>query len=274
MRWLIDAQRGILTTTPSTSDSARESGHWYDDDAKLVTAVPYATPRKGTHSPTLRDAKKYKLRPSVTTILQLLDKPALHTWAVKHAVEASLKAKRKDDEEDVELVKRIIKYHEEHAKGLAAFGTQVHYGISEGLSGKKAKLDPAPTGIVKEFWKWYNDSGFKVEKSEHTFVSPLGYAGTIDFLGTLDGEPVIADFKTQDHTEEKDAKFYDEYALQLAGYAIGTNNMERRRFSLVVSRTTPGLVTVHEWNNSVKWDRTFGYLWQLWKLLRDYDPLA
>ena len=53
--------------------------HWYKQDGSPCYEVPYADPKKGMRSTTIRDARKLNLVPSVTTILQVMDKPGLRS---------------------------------------------------------------------------------------------------------------------------------------------------------------------------------------------------
>ena len=55
---------------------SEESGHYYTRDGSPA----YTTNGRGT---TLRDARKLGLKPSVTTILQVVDKAALTSWLVR-----------------------------------------------------------------------------------------------------------------------------------------------------------------------------------------------
>lgn len=256
-----------------------EQGHWYGADGRLITQVPYAAPRAGFRAPTLRDARLGGLRPSVTTLLGLLDKPGLRVWGIKHAVHTALYTLRRYDETPDEHVKRVIAAHDEFAEEAADRGTQIHSLLARGLGNGHYSPDEPEAEIVDAFWPVYKDLGLVVERAEHSFVSPFGWAGTVDWLGTWRGQPAILDFKTQEFDDPKDANFYEEHALQLSGYALGTGNVDRKRLSLILSRNKPGVVAFHAWGAKdselvPRYDRAFTALWNLWRILKNYDPAS
>ena len=74
------------------SDFVAEGGHWYTKDGTpAYTQLVASGKRKGLDRPTtLRDARKLSLVPSVTTLMNLMDKPALTHWKIKRAVEKAL----------------------------------------------------------------------------------------------------------------------------------------------------------------------------------------
>lgn len=183
-----------------------ESGHWYDPtNSKLVLSVPYADPRQGLRPTTLRDARKLGLFPSVTTILNILDKPGLRQWSLERAVTAALTRPRPlfQPEDTRELVKEVLEAADEYKNWAADFGTKVHLGLSVSLG--MSEMVPFPDEIANEpdvlevvhhfFTDWFHTAGLVCEKSEHSFISSLGYAGTVDFFGTWNNKPCILDFK-------------------------------------------------------------------------------
>ena len=157
--------------------------------------------------------------PSVTTILSVLDKPALPRWAAvevaTYAVEhreswAGLPAR-----DAVELLKKAPWGK---TKNAADAGTDAHAYCEARLKGEKAErpdaslfsplhgkafenvdailAELAPTAVAVEATAWSN---------------AYGYAGTFDALVLINGELVLCDLKTSKGV-------YEEYALQLAAY--------------------------------------------------------
>lgn len=251
-------------------------GHWYDRTGKLILEQPYADKKRRdagyTRPTTLRDARKLGLLPSVTTILSLLDKPGLRNWKIDWAIELALRDSLRSPEE-------IKLMAQEQVDWAAAQGTKVHLGISEHFAGHPIEIEPEIDIITNRFFVWYRDSGLHITKSEMPVVSPLGYAGTVDYIGTWDHpergrRPVIADFKTQDFEEEAKALFYDEHALQLSGYAMAAGCEDHDRLSIIISRQVPGLVAMHDWTKDKdRWDSAFCNLWATWQDLKNYYPL-
>jgi len=137
--------------------------------------------------------------PSVTTILGILNKPALLEWAWQMGCQGlDYKAIRDD---------------------AASVGTLAHYFIMCYLRSEKpdtseysqADIDRAENCLIK-FWDW--EKGHKIESIlvETPLVSEeYQFGGTIDFFGKVDGQPTLVDFKTG-------KAIYPEFFYQLAAY--------------------------------------------------------
>jgi len=242
-----------------------ESGHWYDKDGHLILEVPRAR-GGGTRPPNLRDARKYSYLPSVTTVLGVVDRPGLRVWWTEAVIETALRLPHATKGEIIEEASAYVEW-------AAQQGSKIHLGISEHFNGRYISIEPEVDATVREFWPWYSTSGLVVLRSERPVVSPLGYAGTVDYEGTYDGHPCFLDFKTQDFDRVQDANFYDEHALQLAGYAEAAGHPEYKRLSAILSRTTPGLVAFHDWTpENARWSKAWLALWEFWQHLKNYYP--
>lgn len=106
----------------------------------------------------------------------------------------------------------------------AAFGTAVHDSISSLLLNKPIDTDTSTLSLkylgdymdaIKYFTKFMADSNISHLStifSEETFVSEsLGYAGTIDWLGTYKDKKYLFDFKTS-------SSMHESMKLQLSAY--------------------------------------------------------
>mgnify|MGYP001603574069 CR=1 FL=1 len=135
----------------------------------------------------------------VTTILGMLDKPALLNWAW-------------------ELGTRGLDYRKVRDKA-ASIGTIAHYLIECHLMNEKPDLsDYTPNDINKaetaflaylDFEKKYH---LQIIQSEFPLVSEFyGFGGTIDCYCKLDGKPALLDFKTS-------SGLYPEMRCQVAAY--------------------------------------------------------
>jgi len=137
--------------------------------------------------------------PSVTTIIGILNKPALLDWAWRLGLEG----------QDYKAVR----------DNAADIGTLAHYLVMCHLTGEKPDtgeygpedLDKAENALLK-FWEW--------EKAHHIdpilVESPLvseqyKFGGTIDLYCQMDGIPTLVDFKTG-------KGIYGEFFYQLAAY--------------------------------------------------------
>lgn len=177
---------------------------------------------------------------SVTTIIGVLDKPALTYWAANKTAEAAV--------EDLELVGRMAsKNPTEAVKWLAGarfrtpkgqrtaadLGTAVHAACEEyALTGVKPQqgdklgngeiFDAELQPFLDQFDRWLQIWTPSYQAAEVTVYSPTyGIAGTCDGFLTIDGVPLIIDYKTS--RESFDSKgnpktVYPEIGLQLAAY--------------------------------------------------------
>ena len=85
---------------------------------------------------TLRDAKKEKLVPSVTTIIGIAAKPSLENWKITQALEASLNV----DNDDPDYINKCKNAGREVGMNAAKQGTKIHAQIEKGfLGGAKTK---------------------------------------------------------------------------------------------------------------------------------------
>ena len=133
------------------------------------------------------------LYPSVTTILQVINKPALLGWYGKIGTEEANRIKQES----------------------ADFGKTVHTLIQAVLDGKEIdekETDETVLGCINSFKEWVRLVDFKPLMTEHTIYSKEhGFAGTLDCLGLVYGQPVLVDWKTS-------SGVYPEMTLQVAAY--------------------------------------------------------
>jgi hypothetical protein len=148
--------------------------------------------------------------PSVTNVLGALSKPALPRWAAKVVAEQAVAMKSSlanlDDAEAIDLLKGAPWRSSTRAAGR---GTTVHEVIEAKLGG----LDVDVTGGIAAPWlrsvdRFLSEHDVVADHRELTMFGD-GYAGTCDFVGTIDGVRVFADWKTG-------KALYPEVALQLS----------------------------------------------------------
>lgn len=76
-------------------------------------------------------------------------------------------------------------------------GTRAHKAFESILKNEKPELTPDIQPLVQSFTKWKNDNNVKALHLEKTvFSKRYGYAGTLDFVGYVNGELTIIDWKT------------------------------------------------------------------------------
>lgn len=174
-------------TTPKLSQQVRGKGRMYQD------------PRDG------------RLKLSVTNVQGALSKPALPRWAAIEVAKSAYKMRHALAEMDeAEAVDMLKGSPWSTANRAATRGSSVHDllevltsgGSGFDLSGEASAYQPQITAFLAEHEvePWYTE------------VTVFGedYAGTADFVGLLDGVPVVMDYKTGKK------KLYDDVALQLS----------------------------------------------------------
>jgi len=167
------------------------------------------------------DGKKV---PSVTTILNVINKPQLIPWAVRTTrdyIKQELFAfKRADSFKELDLDNLLASSAKEHDKvrtAAADRGIAVHSSIASYIGNKSSVALSDP--IIIEFCKWQEAAQFEPIASERlVFSHEHGYAGTADLIGTVNGRLTVLDIKTG-------RGVYPEYKLQLAAYAVAWGEM-------------------------------------------------
>lgn len=146
----------------------------------------------------------YKLKsgdrvPSVTTIIGILNKPALLAWAWQMGTQGL----------DYKVVRDTA----------GDIGTLAHYLILCDLKGEKPdtseysaqNIEKAETCLIK-YWDWQKAHKLEPMMLETPLISEeYQFGGTIDFFGKVDNLPTLLDFKTG-------KGIYDEFFYQVAAY--------------------------------------------------------
>jgi hypothetical protein len=172
--------------------------------------------------------------PSVTTILNVISKPALIPWAKRISLE---KAKAElygylgseamlMTTADVDtLIEAASKRPDQVRDEAGDFGTRAHQLIQDWLERDRdvpfappdSDLDIAP--VLDAFLDWYKGSGLLIQVAESRVYSLAHrYAGTMDAMAYRGGKRVILDWKTS-------SGLYPEMALQVAAYAKAYEEM-------------------------------------------------
>lgn len=162
---------------------------------------------------------------SVTTILNVLNKPALPSWAAKSVAEYVV--------QNFSIVSDLVGQGQRAAaidlmKGspwrqrdqAADLGTAVHQAVEQLQSQKYvdpalSALDPDVIPFIDSFQAWYEHFKPEIIVSEGTvFNRKYDYAGTLDLIARIDGLTWLIDVKSGKGV-------YPEYAMQIAAYARG-----------------------------------------------------
>jgi len=154
----------------------------------------------------------------VTSVLKVLDKPALIYWAVGQTIEffkQTLKPGQSYGEMEIQAMLNEGKVaFRKKSKFATDFGSLVHEWIEKYIKGQKPEpfTDPKLKNSVDKFLKWEADNKVKFIESERMIYSKkYKYAGTLDFIAEIDGKKWLGDIKTS-------KAIYDEYLFQTAAY--------------------------------------------------------
>ena len=214
--------RVTVTTTAARPVSA-DSCHWYFSDGRPCYEVPRAS-GEGMRPTTLADGRKLNLLPSVTTILRVLNKPALNDWLIENAVLACLTTPQLKDEPIDAFVHRVMHVErvqdQESIKAMGR-GTEIHEALE--------LLFSTGRGVSPELMAWVEPVYTAIKKDSLDAVERIlvgeGYAGKCDLIQSLPGEVWLWDFKS---TKTLPKSAWLEHRLQLAAYAAALQRTEER----------------------------------------------
>lgn len=258
--------------------TSRQDSHWYKKDGTPC----YELPKKdgtGMKVPTLADAKKLDLLPSVTTILKTLNKPELINWIVEQAVLAVLTSPRKPGEPDDQFVHRILHVEEvqnQERDAAAQRGTDLHNALQDYFEGKP---------VAPDLKDWITPAATKLAEYGATVccerpIAGVGYAGRIDYIcSPKDKHFWVWDFKTTKKLPERGA--WKEHVIQLAAYsrayfdllstAMDIPGGQIRCANIYISTVDPGKFVV--WEHEPWFDafRAFEHLLEVWYWLNNWQ---
>ena len=137
--------------------------------------------------------------PSVTTVLGLIDKPAVPAWANK-------------------LGRAGIMYRE-HLDSLADIGSCAHALIAGDLTGRRPDVSDYTSDqlrvartVLDTFHLWTRDKDIETLGTEMALTSQrLRFGGTCDFYGRINGVPTLIDWKTS-------SAVYPDHLYQASAY--------------------------------------------------------
>ncbi len=260
--------RADSTDNKAGTGIASEQGHWYDKQGAAVYEVPRAK-GDGMRPTTLADARKLGLVPSVTTILSCAAKPGLEAWKAKQILEAALTLPRLPDETLDDYATRIIEDSKAQGKKAAERGTELHAAI-EIFASQNAIPDMKWASHLAKLQQTLTQYGIRLSEghTEHSFASPLGYGGKIDWHN----DEVLIDFKTKANLEPKRLA-YDEHCWQLSAYGCGITSDDFRAINVFIG-IDDCEVRIHEWKagDIFQGFSAFEHLLAFWQITKNYKP--
>lgn len=252
-----------------------ESVHWYGMDGSPQYTVKA---KDGSDRPTtLRDARKFNLVPSVTTILKVSAKPGLEAWKNEQLLLAALTLPRAPGETEKDFITRIVYDSKETAKKAAERGTRIHESIESWFCGETEVEHKVIAHVFhQEISKYFCVKENHPWIAELSFSHKLGFGGKIDLnCGVHLDSPcgIILDAKSKEFGADDKVEAFEEHLMQLAAYRNGMNLPKARCANVFVSSTHPGLVKIVEWSEE-DLDRgwkMFRHLLEFWKLKNKYS---
>jgi len=243
-----------------------ESGHWYTKEGQpKYTIVGVNGKERKTN---LRDARKFNLVPSVTTVMNMVAKPSLENWKMNQVLNSALTLERYEGESLKSFSYRCRQDSQKFGKEAAEKGTKIHAMIEKGFLGTSTNK---PYKAIKKFL----DECYPNEEwiAEGSFCAEKGYGGMIDLYSK---SGIFIDFKTKDNLEGKNPKrlVYDSHGMQLSAYAQGCGYNDPKRVSIFVDRKDTSLILCYVWDkvSHEKHLTMFNSILTYWKLEKNYDP--
>jgi hypothetical protein len=229
-------------TLIAKNDHVQESGHWYTrDGVPRYTVIGKNGKERNT---TLRDARTESLIPSVTTILNVMAKPALIQWLQKQVLLAALTLPRIPGELEDDYISRIMADSKEQGRAAADAGTDIHASIQGFYEGVVSTRHEAHVkGTVEALDALFGQQGWIAERA---FGHSHGFGGKCDLHSAI-GDGIVVDVKTKEFTDPNKVDTYDDHLMQLAAYRVGLGVPKARCANAFVSRSVPGLVVIKEW---------------------------
>lgn len=240
--------------------------------------------------------KAGKVIPGVTSVIKVMDAPALDAWKVRVQIEgtaraAYLETPRENESED-EYVGRLVALakeefeHERIANEAADVGKQVHALIEHAIREQLGQMSLAPEASDEALftfagWReWATRVRLEPLMAEgRVFHSRHEYAGCFDLLCKIAGRLAIIDWKPK-------PKAWPERRLQSAAYRCALNHLGFPALDgyLVSMPRDGGEIEMLQLENGPALDETFAaflsclhlYRWQkaLEKRIRDEERTA
>ena len=243
---------------------AAESLHWYTRTGETAYTMIGANGKE--RAPTVRDARKLGLVPSVTSIIKCAAAPGLEMWKANQLMMAALTLPRADGESEEAWLKRVATDSRETARKAAERGTALHASLQAFYQREPwGQHQTEVIGANEAINKWL---GLQHWQAERSIAHPLGFGGKCDLSCGVG----VLDFKTKEFDESTDLKTWDEQAMQLAAYREGLGMGMARCAIVYVSVTTPGLcrlMEIPEEELSRGWEM-FVFLLSFWKARNRY----
>jgi hypothetical protein len=160
--------------------------------------------------------------PGVTTVTDVLDKPALTRWKVNQVAIAALEsAERLVEDREAGRGEAAMKYLTTGNTAARDRGSRIHQALEWILRrAANVAVDPRDESAVEGARLWLNQHKVRPLEVEAFLINEtFGFGGTCDLIAEIDGEVWLLDWKSGNSVAWPSGQVYDEMRLQLAAYA-------------------------------------------------------
>lgn len=250
------------------------ANHWYAPNGDPLYTVKGLNGKE--RDTTLRDARKFNLVPSVTTIIASAAKPGIDAYIQQQLLDACMNVGYSHNCNDkIQWKQTVISKSREHSQSAAKKGTEIHNALEQYYLG--GGLDPYMSGICSPILDLIEKEFPGIQwEPEKSFASPLGFGGKIDMSHKSENRQIILDFKTKTTDDVKKMIPYEEAEMQTAAYAVGLGFTYKlrhfERYNLYISTKQPGLLNLTKSDNFIRDWGMFEALLKFWQLKNKYIP--
>lgn len=190
------------------------------------------------------------LMPSVTNVIDTESKSFLQQWAAKQAAAAAVEAATAFPDRVIANPDGAIRWaaaaHTRTLTEAAALGDLVH-NLCESLSlGDTPDIPDQAAPFIDSWYRFVKDFAPEFVRTECTMYGtvsdinghPLKYAGTADFIATINGIPLVGDYKTG-------KGIYDSAGMQLSALANAHNIVDETGENVDSAPYIAGGIVVH-----------------------------
>lgn len=162
--------------------------------------------------------------PGVTTVTDVLDKPALINWKKEQVAKAAIAAAERliaDRESgNIEAAIAYLLATRNEGTNSRERGTRIHHALERILLRQAVEVEDRDMPAVVGARTWLNEHKVRpLEVEAYLINETLGYGGTCDLIAEIDGEVWLLDWKSSKSVAWPSGAVYDEMRLQLAAYA-------------------------------------------------------
>lgn len=162
--------------------------------------------------------------PGVTTVTDVLDRPALVKWKREQVAYAAL------EHVDRLLADRAAGNHEAAVAFLMNVrtegtngrerGSRIHAALESVVKREPVKVDPRDGPAIEGARTWLNERRPRILEVEAYLINEaVGFGGTCDLIAEIDGETWLLDWKSSKSVADSKGKVWSDLRLQLAAYS-------------------------------------------------------